>query len=43
MSEPTYAHTTSPRGVRTVGLLSIIAGIVLVVAGPPRGGSSPTS
>lgn len=33
MSEPTYAHTTSPRGVRTVGLLSIIAGIVLVVAG----------
>lgn len=33
MSEPTYAHTTRPRGVRTVGLLSIIAGIVLVVAG----------
>jgi len=33
MSEPTYARTASPRGVRTVGLLSIIAGIVLVVAG----------
>lgn len=33
MSETTPTPTTSARGVRTVGLLSIIAGIVLVVAG----------
>ncbi|WP_313406343.1 aromatic ring-opening dioxygenase LigA [Aeromicrobium sp.] len=31
MSDPSVTH--SPKGVRTVGLLSIIAGIVLVVAG----------
>lgn len=35
MSDPTPTYATAPRhkGVRTVGLLSIIAGIVLVVAG----------
>lgn len=33
MSDPTYSPTSRPRGVRTVGLLSIIAGIVLIVAG----------
>ncbi|MET1133087.1 MAG: aromatic ring-opening dioxygenase LigA [Aeromicrobium sp.] len=30
---PTHIHTPNHKGVRTVGLLSIIAGIVLIVAG----------
>ena len=30
---PTHTHTESSKGVRLVGLFSIIAGIVLVVAG----------